>query len=393
MTNDKDLEFLFDETVETVRETAGENGEKRHRRKKRRFGRALLVLLGCLLLVLAGMWLGARIYQELDTAKGQEGDALPAVAGAAQPQIPMEPVYTQQELDDTVAGAVAQASQTAAAQKEEEILGYLQSSLSEGTSTVVALRSLYPDELVLVSGGTFHFVPIREDLAHNDYLQENLRVLENGEYQYVEEEQVVSHKGIDVSKYQGKIDWAKVAQDGVEFAFIRVGLRGYETGEIVEDERFQENIEGAKAAGIKVGVYFFSQAVDQEEALEEANFVLEMIEPYEIDCPVVLDVEKVSKSSARMNGISAQQRTANAALFCQTIEAAGYRPMIYHNMEAGALLMDLGQLEDYGKWFAYYQDAFYYPYSYLVWQYSSQGRINGISGDVDMNISFGPLWE
>ena len=206
--------------------------------------------------------------------------------------------------------------------------------------------------------------------------------------------QIISHKGIDVSKHQGAIDWNLVAQDGVEFAFIRVGFRGYGSeGKMVEDEYFVKNIEGALAAGIKVGVYFYSQAITEAEAQEEAEFVIERIRPYEIACPVVFDVERVSGAQGRMNDISVEERTALAVLFCQTIEQAGYKPMIYHNTEMGALMLDLTQLESYDKWYASYSDQIFYPYAYKIWQYSDKGSVQGINTDVDLNISFEPLWE
>ena len=184
-----------------------------------------------------------------------------------------------------------------------------------------------------------------------------------------------------------------VTGDGVEFAFIRVGNRGYGTGKMVEDERFDANIQGASAAGIKVGVYYYSQAITREEVLEEANFVLEKIKPYEISCPVVFDVERVSGEPGRMNDISVEERTEFTRLFCETIQNAGYRPMIYHNTEMGAMMINLEPLEEYDKWFAAYSDQFYYPYEYKIWQYSQSGRVQGIKGAVDLNISFGPIWE
>ena len=109
-------------------------------------------------------------------------------------------------------------------------------------------------------------------------------------------------------------------------------------------------------------------------------------------CPVVLDVEKVSDSEARMNKISMEQRTANTITFLEAIEAAGYKSMLYHNMEMGALMLDMTQLEDYEKWFAYYNKEIYYPYEFGVWQYSDKGKVNGIKGDVDLNISY-HLWD
>ena len=142
-----------------------------------------------------------------------------------------------------------------------------------------------------------------------------------------------------------------------------------------------------------MGVYFYSQAVSAEEVQEEAAFVLEKIAPYKIDCPVVFDVERVSESDGRMNGISVEDRTAFTLQFCQIIENAGYKPMIYHNTEMGVMLLGLEALEKYDKWFAAYSDVFYYPYDYKVWQYSQTGSVQGIQGAVDLNISFAPLWE
>lgn len=298
-------------------------------------------------------------------------------------------VYTKEELDAKVKEAVATAENAEAAR----ILEGIKESLSGGTTTVETLRPFYPDDIVVVSGGRFHFVPIDRSLKMSTLLPENLNVLENGEYQYLLDGQVVSHKGIDVSSHQGDIDWQQVAEDGVEFAIIRVAFRGYGSGKLVEDTKFEQNIQGAKAAGIKVGVYLFSQAVNEEELLEEANLVLEKIAPYEIECPVVFDVEKVSDSDGRMNKISVEERTALTALFCEKIAEAGYKPMIYHNTEMAALLINIGELEKYDKWYASYSQAMFYPYEYKIWQYRDTGSVKGIKGAVDMNISFSPIWE
>ena len=361
--------------------------ENNHVGKRRRKSRAVyfLILLGCLTLLVLMMYMGMMIYTWIIEDKE-------TIAPAVVEEV-TEPVYTQAQLNELLAEARESAGEQAAQTKEEELLNAIRTSLTDGTTTVETLRPLYKDELVIVSGGRFHFIPIREDLKHNTYAEENLQILESGEYQYLEDGQVISHKGIDVSKHQGKINWQQVAADGVEFAFIRVALRGYGTGKLVEDEYFQQNIKGATAAGIKVGVYIFSQAINEEELLEEANFVLEKIAPYKVECPVVYDVEKVSSADGRMNALSVEERTRLTLLFCQTIENAGYKPMIYHNMEMGAMLLDLAQLENYDKWFAYYNQDMYYPYEYKVLQYSEKGSVNGISTAVDLNISFEPLWE
>lgn len=304
--------------------------------------------------------------------------------------------YTMQEVEELLAKEKEDAEaqkEAAAAQARQEVLDTIRENLESGESAVETLRELYEGKIVLVSEGAYRFTDIDESLKMNDYTEDNLIVLENGEFQYMEDGQVISHKGIDVSKFQGDIDWQKVAEDGVEFAFIRVGLRGYGSGKMVEDEYFEENIKGALGAGIKVGVYFFSQAINEEEVLEEAQFVIDSIAPYRIECPVVFDVEMIAGDNGRMDNLTVEERTNLALLFCRTIENAGYTPMIYHNMEMSVLKIDLEQFEEYDKWFAYYNDDFYYPYDYKIWQYSEKGKINGIGTNVDMNISFGPLWD
>lgn len=362
----------------------------RKKRRNRSTVKVIFAMLGCLVLLVAVMYGGLtlidkhmnREQEDIPAmADGLEGDAVDAVSDAV--------VYSQEELDEKIAEAVSAAQN----ERADKVLEGIRASLSEGTTTVETLRPYYPDDIVVVSGGKFHFVPINRELKLNNYEVANLNILENGEFQYLTDGQVTSHKGIDVSSHQGNIDWNLVAQDGVEFAIIRVGYRGYGSeGRLVVDEKFENNIKGATAAGIKVGVYFFSQAINEAELLEEANLVLEQIAPYKIECPVVYDVEKTS-AQGRMNAISVEERTQLTKLFCQTIADAGYRPMIYHNTEMGALLINIAELEDYDKWYASYSDQMFYPYDYKIWQYSDKGKIQGISTDVDLNICFAPVWE
>lgn len=277
---------------------------------------------------------------------------------------------------------------------EQGVLDKIRESIEDGNSVVETFRKLYRDKLVVVSGGTYHFIPIRDDLKKNDYVMGNLVTLPNGELQYVKDGAISSYKGIDVSKFQGKIDWQKVAEDGVTFAFIRVGYRGYgDKGVLVEDPNARENLQGANAAGIKTGVYFYTQAISEAEAREEVDMVLDIVRPYQIDCPIVIDVERVSSNDARMNQLDAQTRTRIVKVFCDAVAAAGYRPMIYHNLEMAAVMLDVSQLEEYDKWFAYYNPDLYYPYAYQVWQYSDKGKVQGISGNVDLNVAFEPLWK
>lgn len=365
------------------------------RRSKRRNStvKVIFAMLGCLVLLVAVMYGGLTL---IDKYVNREREDVPAMADDVQNQpvnpvdvVPDAVVYSQEELDAKIAEAVFAAQNEGA----DKVLEGIKTSLTEGTTTVETLRPYYPDDIVVVSGGKFHFVPINRELKLNTLDAANLNILENGEFQYLTDGQVTSHKGIDVSSHQGDIDWNLVAQDGVEFAIIRVGYRGYGSeGRLVVDDRFEANIKGANAAGIKAGVYFFSQAINETELLEEANLVLEQIAPYTVECPVVYDVEKTS-AKGRMNAISVEERTQLTRLFCQTIADAGYRSMIYHNTEMGALLINIAELEEYDKWYASYSDKMFYPYEYKIWQYSDKGKIQGISTDVDLNICFAPVWE
>lgn len=349
-------------------------------RKKSEIRYYAITIFTCLMAMTLVVVIALFIYDTIRNRRAEK-EAVDAIANGGV-------MYSQEEVDSMLTEVRAAALLEGEEKKSEEILDTLKQSFLDGSTTVGALRPFYPDEIVVVSNGKFHFVPIDDTLEKHGLLQENLLVTEDGEMQYLENDVVVSHKGIDVSKYQGDIDWEKVRADGVEYAFIRLGIRGYGTGAIVLDEKYEQNIAGANAAGVKAGVYFFTQAVTVEEAIEEAEFVLEQIEPYQVDCPVVLDVEKVSESTARMNQISVEERTAIVKAFCDRIKEAGYEVMIYGNMEMFSVLLDFKQLENYDKWYAYYDALIYFPYDYEVWQYSEKGIVDGISEEVDLNIAF-----
>lgn len=194
--------------------------------------------------------------------------------------------------------------------------------------------------------------------------------------------------GIDVSRYQGEIDWEKVREAGVEFAIIRVGGRSYgDDAEFYEDANAQKNYEGAKAAGIKVGAYFFAQAINVTEAREEAAWVLNRIRSWELDMPVVYDWEYVS-SQVRTANVGVTTLTNCTREFCQAVEAAGYEAMVYFNPTHMERRVDLEELTDYKFWLAMYSDRMTYPYRIDMWQYTDQGVIPGIEGYVDINLYF-----
>lgn len=191
--------------------------------------------------------------------------------------------------------------------------------------------------------------------------------------------------GIDVSRWNGKIDWNAVKNSGVSYVIIRCGYRGSSEGKLIEDPNFNQNLQGAINAGLKVGVYFFTQAVDEIEAVEEASYVLEKIKGYNISYPVFLDVEP---SGGRGDKIDKASRTAVCKAFCETIQRSGYTAGIYANKTWLTEKMDSGSLGAYKIWLAQYSAAPSYTGRYDLWQYKATGRVSGISGDVDMNLSY-----
>ena len=192
--------------------------------------------------------------------------------------------------------------------------------------------------------------------------------------------------GIDVSKYQGNINWSKVKQDGIDFAIIRVGYRGYGTGKIVMDPYFKKNIEGALANNIHVGIYFYSVAKNEMEALEEANFTINAIKNYNITYPVAFDLEDFNRH--RLAGVSYDQLNKNAITFLNRIQSAGYTAMHYGSKSTFGPIWNMNNLNKYKVWLAHYTDKTTYAGKYNIWQYTSNGIVSGISGRLDLNIAY-----
>lgn len=229
-----------------------------------------------------------------------------------------------------------------------------------------------------------------ENVPRNTYDFSKLHTDEQTGFKTYEDEEngVTSRIGIDVSEFQGEdIDWKQVRESGIEFVIIRLGYRAYgETGELVLDDMFDRNMQGALDAGLDVGVYFFSQAITPGEAVEEAEFVLEHVRGYEIDGPIVYDTEEIKGDTARTDNNTRQEFTNYCKVFCDTIEQAGYDPMIYANMKWMAFTLDMEQLADYDFWYADYHDVPQCPYEYEIWQYSETGAVPGINANVDLNV-------
>lgn len=197
--------------------------------------------------------------------------------------------------------------------------------------------------------------------------------------------------GVDVSVWQEQIDWEKVAASGVKFAMIRLAYRSWgRKGELNVDPRAEENLKGALAAGLKVGVYIYSQAKNPQEAVEEARYLLDLLDGRHLEMPVVYDWEVPSNPSARTRNVKAKTIHASALAFCAEIQAAGYQPMVYFNQHQGSTKYDLVQLREAGieLWLAMYTRGMDYKYKVQMWQYTETGRVPGIEGDVDINLYF-----
>lgn len=225
--------------------------------------------------------------------------------------------------------------------------------------------------------------PEKEDKAVNG-AEEEADGTENSELRF---DNGSARLGIDVSKWNQEIDWEAVKDAGIEFAIIRCGYRGASTGALVIDPRYEENIKGAVSAGIPVGVYFFTQALDEVEAVEEASMVIRLIEDYDVDYPVFLDSESTG-GRGRADGLDSDERTRAHRAFLQTIEAAGYETGVYASRNWLNEKIDMTQLSDYRVWLAEYAEAPTYDQYYHMWQYTSKGTVDGISTNVDLNLCY-----
>lgn len=227
---------------------------------------------------------------------------------------------------------------------------------------------------------------ITETLPPTQLLQECFGE-ENGYKTYVSDS-LTAALGVDVSSHQGEIDWQAVADSGVDFAIIRAGFRGYGDGSTNVDECFQANLDGAIAAGLDVGIYFFSQALTEEEAVAEAAQVISLVADYSLAYPIYFDWEPIDEDSARTATISGSEVTRCAKAFCRTIESAGYQAGVYFNLSNAVSLFHLYDLKEYDFWLAEYQDTPSFPFAIHMWQYTESGTVPGIGENVDLNLSF-----
>ena len=273
---------------------------------------------------------------------------------------------------------------------EQERLDGIKQSFESGKGTLETLRNYYPDSLVLYKNGCYQFADRDKSLKQHSFDSSKVRKNTDGTWGYVDGNLKVV-KGIDVSAHQGEIDWSKVAATNVDFAMIRAVYRGYESGKLLEDKMFRTNLEEAQANGIKTGVYIFTQAISTKEVDEEINMLTGLLGAYELDYPVVVDVEDLAGSTERIEQLSKSELTKLVRYYCDKLKDAGFTPMLYYNIDGALNLLDLKEFEDVDKWFAVYDSDFYYPYAYQMWQYKDTGKVDGIDGYVDLDLYFPDL--
>lgn len=241
--------------------------------------------------------------------------------------------------------------------------------------------------LVETSDGKEEWVLISPYLPKSEYDYTKL-VCQSDLMKYYEDVRQVSFVGADLSKYNDYVDFVKLKKAGVNFVMLRVGSRGYGTGQLMLDDYYTENIKRATDAGLEVGLYFFSQAITEAEAIEEAKMVIDNIGEYAITYPIAFDMELISNDTARIDNLTREERTKIAKAFLKTIEDAGYKPMLYGNKEWLIKKVDLSKLTDYDVWLSQPGDLPDYPYKFSMWQYTTSASIDGVAGYTNLNISF-----
>ncbi|MBR6771431.1 MAG: hypothetical protein IKM28_09430 [Lachnospiraceae bacterium] len=241
--------------------------------------------------------------------------------------------------------------------------------------------------LVTYADGTEEWVEINSSLKKHTYDFTKL-TKKSDKLAYYEAGKKISYLGVDISKDNGDVDFGILKEAGVDFVILRLGVRGYGSGDLLLDEKFEKNLAAATEAGLAVGVSFFSQAITTTEAEEEAEFVIEKLGEAKIMYPIVYHMEYVSNDTSRIESLTQQQKTSIAKEFLDTVELEGYKAMVYGTKEWLLKEIDLTKLKDYDIWLSQQEDMPDYPYHFQIWQYTFDGNISGINGDASMLISF-----
>lgn len=381
-----DLDIIEPDVKQTEIKRAERKSSNRRRKKKKRYAGYIILSLLLITSVTVGSLYAYLYYDE-------KKDLEKAIQNAEQATEDYEELLSELESDgyipkDEVDNMINQ--------NTVSIKDKIRSYLENGDGVLMMLENLYDDMIVVPNSGRYNFFNIDSTLKASEIDKSKLcypvKNEETGKYEgeaSYDDGSVKAKKVIDVSKFQGDIDWQKVKDDGVEAAYIRLGYRGYSSGEIVVDEKYEENISACNDIGLDCGVYFFTEALNEDEAREEADFCIENLGEYSTTLPIAIDVEESANvSKSRTKDLSVEQRTLNVIAFCERIREKGYEPIIYGNLKSLMIMTDLSKLEEYDKWFAYYHYPLRFPYKIKMWQYSATRRVDGIEGDVDLNLMF-----
>lgn len=288
-------------------------------------------------------------------------------------------LYTQEELDARRDDARISGESIG----ENNIKQQIQARLGSGKTTLSMLRDIFPEDIVVGNNGRYYFYPVQNTLGLNDYETGDFAIGQDGYLVYQgTDDRVHVLQGIHVTADTGRIDWDLVAQDHVDYAMIYIGGRDAE-GEFREDDRWEENLLEAHDAGLTVGVYYSLSIVSESEAQEDADHLIELLEPYEgiIDGYVATSI-RIPEDGDRTLGVSRATRTGSLRLVCETLQLAGYQPMIYESLTSMMLLTEPDQLTDVPRWIANDGAELYFPYTFTMWRYATEGTVNGIDGGV-----------
>ena len=344
----------------------------------------IVLLCSVTLLALAGSVLFFLQTRNAVKEKNELADRLEAVEGDR------KTLYTEDEVREKV----EQAKSGAGEAERRKILMQIQSDMESGGSTASMLRGLFSNDLVVVSGGKYYFYPILHSVSKNAFQSADFSLSDDGRLQYTGKDKVTLQSGVEVSEKNGDIDWNLVSEDDIAFAMVCAGGRltsdvdGKEAGSIVADEKLKDNVSGAYEAGLNAGVYYVLGAASEEEAEEEAERLIQHLEPVHsmLTYPVAVWVN-VPAETDRTAGQSRADWTGYVLSFCESLEEAGYQPMIYGNLASFVMMLNLEDLEKYSKWISNPGAGLYFPYQFSMWQYSTSGTVHGISTEVGLDVS------
>lgn len=374
------------------RETSGRKNDKKaegpHRRGRVRahfwYQANLILMCSVTLLSLAGALLFFVQSRNAIREKNQIANRLEAVEGDE------KTLYTEEEVQEKV----NQAKTSASAAQRHELLMQIQSDMESGGSTASMLRKLFSDDIVVVNAGKYYFYPILKSVPINHFQSGDFALSDDGRLTYKGSSKVTLQSGINVSEENGEIDWDLVAEDDIAFAMVDAGGRltsdsgTDEAGDIIPDDRLGDNLDGALRAGLNAGVMYHLGAVSEEEAEEEAAQLIGALKPYQdrLSYPVAVCVN-VPAETDRTAGQGKTEWTRYVLTFCEALEEAGYQPMIYGNLAAFVMMLDMDDLKRYDKWIANTGASLYFPYEFSMWQYSVTGTVQGVSTEVGLDVS------